>query len=650
MSNRRYLTRPGRLVAAASLTAGALVLAALPSFAMPAGPTPVAVACALTNGSTGLLDVLPTAARGTSAVILSLANGCDYDLTAINNSTFGNSGTPVILNPAGVTILGNGSTIERATSATDDFRILTVGPAGSLTVVDTTIAHGSATCAAASTTWCTGSPAPSVAASGGGIAVIGGTLDLAGSTLTHDRAACAAQVCTEAAGGGIGAQDYVGTPVLSPVVAPASATVTVADSAFTDDVANCDDNLAAATCGTAAGGAIDATNSTLRVLRSKFSGNAANCTNNLAASITTCASAYGGAVDATTAAADPSQGFSIVESELLNNTAATNQSGPPSSAYAGAIGGAVALLNNEVAALVEDTISANTASGTFSAAGGGVAAQTTSPLTITGGSIDHNTAAASEAANSSLQASAYGGGLAVGGLDATDVSVSYNTAKASSAYGGGMALGGNGSVQFSGGSVDHNTATAPVYAAGGGVEVQGIPTAFADGSIADNLVQVAQGQETAAVGGGLDAEYLFSTVSLQNEHVLRNRAVGQSQILGGGLAVQTGILTVHGGAVDNNLVSSPSADDLDLISVFGGGIANYGASLYVAGKTQVSHNRVDGQVLGLQFGFGGGIGTEQPNSNEPSGTDVDPSTTVTDNQPDQCTVDYDDNSVRVTGC
>ncbi len=69
--------------------------------------------------------------------------GTDVTLTLALDTTYGNSGLPVITSP--ITIEGNGRTISRSSSASVDFRVMAVGAFGDLTLNSATISGGVAT-------------------------------------------------------------------------------------------------------------------------------------------------------------------------------------------------------------------------------------------------------------------------------------------------------------------------------------------------------------------------------------------------------------------------------------------------------------------------------------------------------------------------
>jgi len=85
------------------------------------------------------------AAGGTNTISLTAPTTSPYVLTGVNNTTWGNTGLPVVAAHDNLSIIGNGDTIERSTaSGTPDFRLLAVG-GGSLTLANLTLQNGVST-------------------------------------------------------------------------------------------------------------------------------------------------------------------------------------------------------------------------------------------------------------------------------------------------------------------------------------------------------------------------------------------------------------------------------------------------------------------------------------------------------------------------
>jgi hypothetical protein len=87
-------------------------------------------------------------AGGTNTITLTAPTSSPYVLTAVNNSTDGPTGLPVIAGGNAkqadtLTIVGNGDIIERSTaSGTPDFRLFDVANGGSLTLENLTLENG----------------------------------------------------------------------------------------------------------------------------------------------------------------------------------------------------------------------------------------------------------------------------------------------------------------------------------------------------------------------------------------------------------------------------------------------------------------------------------------------------------------------------
>jgi hypothetical protein len=113
---------------------------------------------------------LANAAGGTNTITLTAPPSSPYTLTAVNNTTDGPNGLPVIAAGDNLTIVGNGDTIERSTaSGTPAFRLFDVAGGGSLTLGDLTLTGG-------------------LAQGTGGAVLSSGTLALLGVTVTSNTA------------------------------------------------------------------------------------------------------------------------------------------------------------------------------------------------------------------------------------------------------------------------------------------------------------------------------------------------------------------------------------------------------------------------------------------------------------------------------
>jgi hypothetical protein len=140
--------------------------------------TTCTLAAAITAANTDAMVGGCSAGGGADTLVLPAFS--TLTLTAVDNTTYGDTGLPVVTST--ITISGRGSTLERSGSALA-FRLLAVGTGGELTVQDLTLQGGS----------------PSSA--GGGIFNVG-TLTVANCTITGNTAAFGA-------GGGVAS--YTGT-------------------------------------------------------------------------------------------------------------------------------------------------------------------------------------------------------------------------------------------------------------------------------------------------------------------------------------------------------------------------------------------------------------------------------------------------------
>jgi hypothetical protein len=86
---------------------------------------------------------LANQAGGTNTITLSAAPSSPYTLTAVDNTTDGTTGLPVIAAGDNLTIVGNGDTIGRSTaSGTPAFRLLDVAAGATLTLQGLTLTNG----------------------------------------------------------------------------------------------------------------------------------------------------------------------------------------------------------------------------------------------------------------------------------------------------------------------------------------------------------------------------------------------------------------------------------------------------------------------------------------------------------------------------
>ena len=159
---------------------------------------PAALAATVACNTSSLISAVTTA-NSTSGTI-TLTSGCIYTLTAVNNTTDGGTGLPVITGK--VTVQGSGATITRSSATgTPAFRIFDVATAGSLTLNSLTFSNGLAnngvqgggaiySHGSLSVTGCTftGNSAPATTGTSGGAINNSGVLTVTTSTFTGNTA------------------------------------------------------------------------------------------------------------------------------------------------------------------------------------------------------------------------------------------------------------------------------------------------------------------------------------------------------------------------------------------------------------------------------------------------------------------------------
>jgi hypothetical protein len=143
---------------------------------------------------------LANAAGGANTITLSAAPSSHYTLTAVNNSTDGATGLPVIAANDNLTIVGNGDTIERSVAAgTPAFRLFDVAAGATLTLNSLTLqgglaqgtgvaAQGGAFYSAGRLTLTNSTVSHNVAGQGGGIYNAAGTFTISDSTVADNEA------------------------------------------------------------------------------------------------------------------------------------------------------------------------------------------------------------------------------------------------------------------------------------------------------------------------------------------------------------------------------------------------------------------------------------------------------------------------------
>jgi hypothetical protein len=250
--------------------AGALAALGGLAAAQPAlGAAAAAVPCSVP----GLISAI-TAADSAGGGTITLARGCTYTLTAVNNSTDGPTGLPFITGK--ITVQGNGATITRSTTA-KPFRLFAVAAGGSLSLnsvrlsnglADSNILGGGAVYStgplSVSGSTFTGNSAPSPTGSSGGAINASGPLTVANSTFTGNTAQEGGAILTQSTATVTGStfSRNTGTIYGGGALLVAAGTTTVTGDTFSGNT----------TGASGGGGAID-NDTTVHVGDSTFTGN-----------------------------------------------------------------------------------------------------------------------------------------------------------------------------------------------------------------------------------------------------------------------------------------------------------------------------------------------------------------------------------------
>ncbi len=216
----------------------------------------------------GLISTINSVNRDTQADTIVLAPNGVYDLTAVNNRVNGPNGLPAITTTYGLTIEGNGATIERSSAAgTAQLRLLEMAAGVSLTLRDLTLANGvgaepSVVAAAGSN----GSNGP-----GGALYMAGGTLSVFNTTFSGDVA--------DGGRGGIGSDGGSGGSGQGGALYMAGGTLSVTDSTFAADTAaggaGANGTMRGGSGGSGEGGALYMAGGTVSVADTSFAGDGA---------------------------------------------------------------------------------------------------------------------------------------------------------------------------------------------------------------------------------------------------------------------------------------------------------------------------------------------------------------------------------------
>ena len=229
---------------------------ALATIALVLVPRPAAAGHWGVNSVSELVTAINAANQAGGANTITLARGMTFTLTAVNNTTDGPTGLPVIAAANNLTILGNGATIARSTApGTPAFRLFDVAAGAALTLENLTLANGLATGTTLKVTPNKPARLGGSETLGGGILNMGGSLVLDNVIVVNNQADAGALGGVSAGGGGV-------ANVLG-------ATLTVTHGTFQDNA------VLAGTGDCFGGGILNDAGSILTVEESTFSGNLA---------------------------------------------------------------------------------------------------------------------------------------------------------------------------------------------------------------------------------------------------------------------------------------------------------------------------------------------------------------------------------------
>jgi hypothetical protein len=380
-------------------------------------------------------------AGGSNTITLAAPTTSPYVLTAVNNSTDGPTGLPVIKKGDSLTIVGNGDTIERSTAAgTPAFRLADVASGGVLTLQNLTLANGLAFGAGA-------------AAEGAGV-YNQGTLDLSAVTVQGNTAQGAdGQIFTTTKALPPG-QDGVGGGIWSNgSLTLENGTVLQGNSALggAGGQNRVSYRYGLGAGGNGLGGGLDVAGGTATISGTTFSGNQAQ--GGLGGSTTGTYPAAGNASGGGVYVAGGQATFTAAT--LANNSARGGQGATGGGSGGNASGGGLYVANGHVA-LTSTTLTSNIAHGGTgggpggNASGGGLSVAG-GQATLTAATLTNNIAQAGQGAplgggGAFLGGSASGGGLYMAGgtVSLSDSTVQGNVVAADreQAYGAGLDVAG----------------------------------------------------------------------------------------------------------------------------------------------------------------------------------------------------------------
>ncbi len=492
---------------------------------------------------------------GANTITLTAATTAPYVLTAVNNTTNGSNGLPVIAANDNLTLVGSGDTIERSTAAgTAPFRLFDLAIGGSLTLQSLTLQRGLAFGSGVSAEGgaidnqgnltlsdvtvenniAQGASASSTAGQNaeGGAIYSSGLLTLSGGTTVENNSALGGNGTpgkSLAAGSGYGGALYV-----------ASSTVNVTNAILSSNIAvggNGGNQIkglgtgAIGPAGNGCGSALYVAGGTVTLASDNVSSNAAQGGQggsrvpggSISSSNQPGGSGSGGALYA-------SAGTVYVSSSTLQSNTAQGGGGGGLAGSDGARGGngcgGAIVIGNATVSMSGDTLSSNTAQGGNGGAGvnlgnggnglgGGIYQPTSTKLVsvLTNTTLSSNIAQGGSASGG-VGGNGLGGGIYQSTLDTQLVSVLTNTTLSSNIAQGGSASGGLGGNGLGG----------AIYVGSGSIEID-------MSAVSSNL---AQGGTRSGLGEGGGLFIAAGGATLQGNTIQSNSATSA----GGGIYVQ----------------------------------------------------------------------------------------------------------------
>jgi Ca2+-binding RTX toxin-like protein len=568
-----------------------------------------------------LIAAIDAANVTAEADTISLTAGTTFTLTAVNNTSHGATGLPVIAAGEDLTIVGNGATIERGTAAgTPAFRLFDVAVNAALTLENLTLQGGLASGAGLSAQ--------------GGAVYSSGTLELSGVTVQSNQAQGsngANGVNGGPGGAGSGGGLYVAGGSVTLTSVTLSGNHATGGNGGNGGIGGVGFSGNGGTGGTGSGGGLYVAAGTVTLTNDTLSGNHASGGNGGSGGPYSRNGGTGGAGSG--GGLYVAGGSVTLTNDTLsgNHAAGGNHGTGGTGGYGGnggaGSGGGLCVTGGRVT-LTNDTLSGNHAAGgtggsggTGGAGSGGGLSVAAGTVTLTNGTLSGNDASGGKGLPGSNGGAGLGGGLYVAGdsVTLTSVTLSGNHAAGGTAGSGtfiGSRTNGTGGAGLGGG----------LYVAGGSVTLTNDTLSGNDAAGGNGYYGIALnigGTGGAGSGGGL---YVAAgTVTLTNNTLSGNDAAGGTggpgnygrtggtggAGLGGGLSVAGGSVTLINDTLSDNHASGGNGGNggnARTSGPGGTGGAGLGGGLYVAGgSVTLTNATLSGNHAAGGIGGNGGL-------------------------------------------